>query len=82
MTKMVPLPSKSIVPERDAEHEPILETHRLGIDFGGLTAVDEVTLAIGRTEIGGRQEPCPAEPHRHSEDLPEYPSVRSDERAR
>ncbi len=53
MTKMVPLPSKSIVPERDAEHEPILETHRLGIDFGGLTAVDEVTLAIGRTEISG-----------------------------
>ena len=53
MTKMVPLPSKSIVPERDADKDPILETHRLGIDFGGLTAVDEITLAIGRTEIAG-----------------------------
>ncbi len=53
MTKMVPLPSKAIVPERDAGSDPILETHRLGIDFGGLKAVDEITLAIGRTEIGG-----------------------------
>ena len=53
MSKMVPLPSKSIVPARDVDREPILETHRLGIDFGGLTAVDEVTLAIGRTEIAG-----------------------------
>ena len=53
MTKMVPLPSKAIVPERDAGKDPILETHRLGIDFGGLTAVDELTLAVGRTEIGG-----------------------------
>ena len=53
MTKMVPLPSKAIVPERDANTDPILETHRLGIDFGGLTAVDELTLAVGRTEIGG-----------------------------
>lgn len=53
MTKMVPLPSKAIIPERDVHSDPILETHRLGIDFGGLTAVDELTLAIGRTEIGG-----------------------------
>ena len=53
MTKMVSLPSKAIVPERDANTDPILETHRLGIDFGGLTAVDELTLAVGRTEIGG-----------------------------
>ena len=52
-TKMVPVPSKSIIPERDAGNDPILETHRLGIDFGGLKAVDEITLAIGRTEIGG-----------------------------
>ena len=50
---MVPVPSKSIIPERDIGKEPILETHRLGIDFGGLKAVDEITLAIGRTEIGG-----------------------------
>lgn len=51
--KMVPVPSKSIVPERDVDKTPILETHHLGIDFGGLTAVDELTLAVGRTEIAG-----------------------------
>ena len=32
---------------------PILETHHLGIDFGGLTAVDELSLTVGRTEISG-----------------------------
>lgn len=53
MDKMVPIPSNSIVPERDVDKTPILETHHLGIDFGGLTAVDEFTLAIGRTEIAG-----------------------------
>ncbi|MBQ8550578.1 MAG: ABC transporter ATP-binding protein [Clostridia bacterium] len=53
MSKMVPLPSKSIVPERDLDKAPILETHHLGIDFGGLTAVDDLTLAVGRTEICG-----------------------------
>ena len=51
--KMVPVPSNSIVPERDVDKTPILETHHLGIDFGGLTAVDELTLAVGRTEIAG-----------------------------
>ncbi|MBR6694406.1 MAG: ABC transporter ATP-binding protein [Clostridia bacterium] len=53
MSKMVPLPSRSIVPERDVDKAPILETHHLGIDFGGLTAVDDLTLAVGRTEICG-----------------------------
>ena len=53
MSKMVPLPSKSIVPERDVNKPPILETNHLGIDFGGLTAVDDLTLAVGRTEIAG-----------------------------
>lgn len=51
--KMVPVPSRSIVPERDVDKTPILETHHLGIDFGGLTAVDELSLAVGRTEIAG-----------------------------
>jgi len=51
--KMVPLPSRSIVPERDVDKRPILETHHLGIDFGGLTAVDDLSIAIGRTEISG-----------------------------
>lgn len=51
--RMVPVPSKAIVPERDVDKTPILETHHLGIDFGGLTAVDELSLAVGRTEIAG-----------------------------
>lgn len=53
MDKMVPYPSGAIVPERDVEKTPILETHHLGIDFGGLTAVDEFSLTVGRTEIAG-----------------------------
>ena len=53
MDKMVPLPSKSIVPERDVDKSPILETYHLGIDFGGLTAVDDLSIAVGRTEIAG-----------------------------
>jgi branched-chain amino acid transport system ATP-binding protein len=32
---------------------PVLETKNLGIDFGGLTAVDDFTLALGGTEIFG-----------------------------
>ena len=52
-TKMVPLPSDSIVPERDVHKRPVLEAKHLGIDFGGLTAVDEFNLAIGPTEIAG-----------------------------
>ncbi len=53
MSKMVPVPSRGIIPERDIDKRPILETHHLGIDFGGLTAVDELSLTIGRTEISG-----------------------------
>ena len=51
--RMVPVPSNAIVPERDVDKTPILETHHLGIDFGGLTAVDELSLAVGRTEMAG-----------------------------
>ncbi len=53
MAKMVPVPSNAIIPERDLDKTPILETHHLGIDFGGLTAVDDVSLTVGRTEISG-----------------------------
>jgi len=52
-TRLVPLPSQSIVPERDVDKPPILEVNHLGIDFGGLTAVDDLTIAVGRTEICG-----------------------------
>ena len=52
-TKMVPVPSTNIIPERDVDKSPILECQHLGIDFGGLTAVNEFNMAIGRTEIAG-----------------------------
>ena len=52
-TKMVPVPSPNIIPERDINQHPILEIQHLGIDFGGLTAVDDFNMAIGRTEIAG-----------------------------
>ncbi len=51
--KLVPVPSTNRIPERDADKTPILECRRLGIDFGGLTAVDNFDMAIGRTEITG-----------------------------
>ena len=52
-TKMVPVPSQSIVPERDVNEIPVLETRHLGIEFGGLKAVDDFNLTIGKTEIAG-----------------------------
>ena len=53
MSKMVPVQRPAIIPERDADKSPILECIGLGIDFGGLTAVDDFNLTIGRTEIAG-----------------------------
>ena len=50
---MVPLPSTSIIPERDAGKPCVLEASHLGIEFGGLKAVDDFNLSIGRTEIAG-----------------------------
>lgn len=52
-TKMVPVPSDSIIPERDLGKHPILEAKHLGIEFGGLKAVDDFNITIGRTEIAG-----------------------------
>ena len=51
--KMVPVPSHSIIPDRDVGKSPILECSHLGIDFGGLTAVNDVSITIGREEIAG-----------------------------
>ncbi len=53
MSKLVPLPSPGMVPERDVDKTPVLETRRLGITFGGLKAVEDFNLTIGRTEIAG-----------------------------
>ena len=52
-TKMVPLPTDSIVPERDVNERPVLECRHLGIEFGGLKAVDDFNFAMGKTEIAG-----------------------------
>ena len=53
MNKLVKEPSYNLMPERDLGKTPILECRRIGIDFGGLSAVDEFTIAIGCTEICG-----------------------------
>jgi branched-chain amino acid transport system ATP-binding protein len=52
-SKLVPYPSNALVPERDVNDPPVLEVLHLGIDFGGLTAVDDFSLTIGKTEIAG-----------------------------
>ena len=52
-TKLVPVPSTNKIPERDVDKSPILEARHLGIDFGGLSAVSDFNMAIGRTEIAG-----------------------------
>ncbi|MEG0597836.1 MAG: ABC transporter ATP-binding protein [Oscillospiraceae bacterium] len=52
-TRLVPVPSTNIIPERDIDKSPIMEARHLGIDFGGLTAVNDFNMAIGRTEIAG-----------------------------
>ena len=51
--KMVPVPSHSIIPERDIGKTPVLECVHLGIEFGGLKAVDDFNFTIGKTEIAG-----------------------------
>ena len=51
--KLVPVPSVNMLPERDIDKRPVLERINLGISFGGLKAVDDFNIAIGRTEISG-----------------------------
>lgn len=51
--KMVPAPSHSIMLERDINSTPVLEALHLGIDFGGLKAVDDFNITVGKTEICG-----------------------------
>ena len=47
-TKLVPVPSRALVPERDAGRAPILECVNLGLKI-----VENFNLTIGRTEIAG-----------------------------
>ena len=51
--KLVPVPSGAMIPDRDIDKKPILECINLGITFGGLKAVEDFNLTIGRTEIAG-----------------------------
>jgi branched-chain amino acid transport system ATP-binding protein len=52
-SRLVELPSNAFVPLRDADKPPVLEAIHLGIEFGGLVAVDNFSLTIGQTEIAG-----------------------------
>jgi branched-chain amino acid transport system ATP-binding protein len=52
-TKLVSIPSPNKIPERDLGRMPVLEATHLGIDFGGLTAVEDFNIAISPTEIAG-----------------------------
>ena len=51
--KLGPVPSGAMIPDRDIGKKPILECINLGITFGGLKAVEDFNLTIGRTEIAG-----------------------------
>ena len=53
MAKLVPVPSGSMVPDRDINKKPVLECVDLGISFGGLRAVEDFNIIIGPTEISG-----------------------------
>ena len=51
--KMIRIPTVNFFREEDAGKPPVLDARNLGIDFGGLTAVDEFNITIGPTEISG-----------------------------
>ena len=51
--KMIQVPAYNLFREEDAGKEPVLDVRNLGIDFGGLTAVDGFSITIGPTEISG-----------------------------
>lgn len=50
---LVQMETSNLIPERDLGKLPILQAEHLGISFGGLTAVDDFNIALGRTEISG-----------------------------
>ena len=51
--KLVKRSVSALLPERDADKSPVLECVGLGVTFGGLKAVEDFNLTIGRTEIAG-----------------------------
>ena len=50
---VVQVPTYNLFREQDAGKLPVLDVRNLGIDFGGLTAVDSFNITIGPTEIAG-----------------------------
>ena len=51
--KMIKVPTMNLLREEDIDKLPVLDVRNLGIDFGGLTAVDGFNITIGPTEISG-----------------------------
>ena len=51
--KMLRIPTYNLLREQDMGKLPVLDVRNLGIDFGGLTAVDSFNITIGPTEIAG-----------------------------
>ena len=51
--KMIKVSTVNYMREQDAGKQPVLDVRNLGIDFGGLTAVDGFNITIGPTEISG-----------------------------
>ena len=51
--KLVDAPSNVKLLERDLDKMPVLECRHLGIEFGGLHAVEDFNVTLGPTEIGG-----------------------------
>ena len=52
-TELFEVPSNTYFRKEDLGKAPVLDVRNLGIDFGGLTAVDEFHVTIGPTEITG-----------------------------
>lgn len=50
---LIEVPSNTFFREEDIGKPTVLDVRNLGIDFGGLTAVDEFSITIGQTEIAG-----------------------------
>lgn len=50
---LIPATSPNMFTEVDYGKQPVLECLHLGIDFGGLHAVEDFNVAIGPTEIAG-----------------------------
>ena len=51
--KMLKIPTYNLMREQDMGKPAVLDARNLGIDFGGLTAVDSFNITLGPTEISG-----------------------------